>query len=85
MTSDEWSARWKRNDDLPGCLRCGSTHTKEHHFTQTWYASKLPAGKAQDNTPCALLFLISQVQTEEEVGERAAVLGLPRLFMEKLR
>lgn len=37
MTVEEWSSRWKRNDDLPACLRCGGTHTKEHHFTQTWW------------------------------------------------
>lgn len=34
MSVDEWSARWKRNDDFPECLNCGSTNTKEHHFTQ---------------------------------------------------
>lgn len=38
MTVDEWSARWKSNDDFPECLSCGSTTTKEHHFTQTWYS-----------------------------------------------
>lgn len=38
MAVQEWSSRWKRNDDLPQCLRCGSKNTKEHHFTQTWYA-----------------------------------------------
>merc|ERR1711934_1138770 len=36
MTVDEWSARWKRNDDFPDCLACGSLNTKEHHFIQTW-------------------------------------------------
>jgi hypothetical protein len=34
MTINEWSARWKRNDDFPECLKCGSNNTKEHHFTQ---------------------------------------------------
>lgn len=34
MTIDEWSSRWKRNDDFPDCLNCGSKNTKEHHFTQ---------------------------------------------------
>ncbi len=34
MTVDEWSARWKRNDDFKECLSCSSTNTKEHHFTQ---------------------------------------------------
>ena len=24
------------NDDLPDCLSCGSTETKEHHFVQSW-------------------------------------------------
>merc|ERR1712241_1194877 len=36
MTVDEWSARWKRNEDFPDCLACGSLNTKEHHFIQTW-------------------------------------------------
>merc|ERR1712017_52476 len=36
MTVDEWSCRWKRNDDFPDCLACGSLNTKEHHFIQTW-------------------------------------------------
>ncbi|GMH40985.1 hypothetical protein BSKO_08895 [Bryopsis sp. KO-2023] len=40
MTVDEWSARWKRNDDFPECLSCGSKSTKEHHFTQTWCRGK---------------------------------------------
>jgi hypothetical protein len=34
MTVDEWSARWKKNDDIADCLNCGSLNTKEHHFTQ---------------------------------------------------
>ena len=34
MTVHEWAARWKRNDDYPDCLSCGSSNTKEHHFTQ---------------------------------------------------
>lgn len=34
MSVAEWSARWKRNDDFPECLGCGSKNTKEHHFTQ---------------------------------------------------
>ena len=34
MTVDEWSSRWKRNDDFPDRLNCGSKNTKEHHFTQ---------------------------------------------------
>ena len=34
MTVDEWAARWKRNEDFPDCLSCGSLNTKEHHFTQ---------------------------------------------------
>lgn len=36
MTVTEWSARWKRNEDFPDCLACGSLNTKEHHFIQTW-------------------------------------------------
>ena len=36
MTVDEWSARWKRNDDFPECLNCGGSNTKEHHFMQVW-------------------------------------------------
>lgn len=40
MTVDEWSSRWKRNDDFPDCLACGSTNTKEHHFNQTWCRGK---------------------------------------------
>lgn len=40
MTVDEWSSRWKRNDDLPDCLNCGSKNTKEHHFNQTWCRGK---------------------------------------------
>merc|ERR1712144_184546 len=36
MTVDEWSCRWKRNEDFPDCLACGSLNTKEHHFIQTW-------------------------------------------------
>ena len=34
MSVDEWSARWKQNEDFPECLNCGSKNTKEHHFTQ---------------------------------------------------
>ena len=34
MSVAEWSARWKRNDDFPDCLNCGSLNTKEHHFIQ---------------------------------------------------
>lgn len=34
MTVEEWASRWKRNDDFPDCLQCGSTNTKEHHFIQ---------------------------------------------------
>jgi hypothetical protein len=34
MTVDEWAKRWKRNDDIPECLSCGSLNTKEHHFVQ---------------------------------------------------
>jgi len=40
MTVDEWSSRWKRNDDFPNCLACGSNNTKEHHFNQTWCRGK---------------------------------------------
>ncbi|KAK9812882.1 hypothetical protein WJX72_005182 [[Myrmecia] bisecta] len=40
MSVDEWSARWKRNDDFPDCLACSSKNTKEHHFTQTWCRGK---------------------------------------------
>mmetsp|Transcript_39967 Transcript_39967/g.55557 ORF Transcript_39967/g.55557 Transcript_39967/m.55557 type:complete len:154 (+) Transcript_39967:170-631(+) len=40
MTIDEWTSRWKRNDDFPDCLACGSKNTKEHHFTQTWCRGK---------------------------------------------
>ena len=35
MTVDEWSARWKRNDDFANCLQCDGTNTKEHHFIHT--------------------------------------------------
>ena len=38
MTINEWSARWKRNDDFPECLKCRSNNTKEHHFTQVGLA-----------------------------------------------
>ena len=38
MTVDEWAKRWKRNDDFPECLSCGSKNTKEHHFTQVWHS-----------------------------------------------
>ena len=34
MSVAEWSSRWKRNDDFPECLNCGSLNTKEHHFIQ---------------------------------------------------
>lgn len=34
MSVAEWSSRWKRNDDFPDCLNCGSLNTKEHHFIQ---------------------------------------------------
>ena len=34
MTVNEWSARWKRNDDFTDCLHCSGQNTKEHHFTQ---------------------------------------------------
>ena len=37
MTVDEWASRWKRNEDFPDCLSCGSKNTKEHHFTQVMY------------------------------------------------
>merc|ERR1711982_117278 len=40
MTVDEWSSRWKRNDDFADCLACGSNNTKEHHFNQTWCRGK---------------------------------------------
>ena len=40
MTVDEWISRWKQNERLPDCLSCGSTDTKEHHFTQTWCRGK---------------------------------------------
>ena len=41
MTVDEWSSRWKRNDDYPECLHCGSTSaTRECHFVQTWCRAK---------------------------------------------
>jgi 5-methylcytosine-specific restriction endonuclease McrA len=41
MTIDEWSARWKRNDDYPACANCGGTGaTREHHFVQTWCRGK---------------------------------------------
>jgi hypothetical protein len=48
MTINEWSARWKRNDDLPECLKCGGSNTKEHHFTQV-AGSKLSSATT-DNT-----------------------------------
>jgi len=34
MSVAEWSSRWKRNDDFPDCLSCGSLNTKAHHFIQ---------------------------------------------------
>ena len=40
MTVAEWTSRWKQNDRFPDCLACGSTNTKEHHFTQTWCRGK---------------------------------------------
>lgn len=36
MAVEEYTALWKRNDDFPDCLACGSLNTKEHHFVQTW-------------------------------------------------
>lgn len=41
MSVDEWASRWKRNDDFPVCLKCGSNDTKEHHFTQVCYCYAL--------------------------------------------
>lgn len=41
MTVDEWSSRWKRNEDYPLCLHCGdSKNTRECHFVQTWCRAK---------------------------------------------
>merc|ERR1711920_459911 len=40
MTVAEWADNWKRNDDFPMCLACGSHNTKEHHFIQTWCRGK---------------------------------------------
>ena len=40
MTVDEWISRWKQKERFPHCLSCGSTDTKEHHFTQTWCRGK---------------------------------------------
>lgn len=40
MTVGEYVSRWKRNDDFPECLSCGSTATKEHHFVQSWCRGK---------------------------------------------
>eukprot|EP00210_Caulerpa_lentillifera_P005308 g5071.t1 len=40
MTVEEWSDRWKVNEDFPICLHCGSTNTREHHFVQTWCRGK---------------------------------------------
>ena len=40
MTVDEWSARWKRNDDFPACAHCGGTRTRECAFAQTWCRGK---------------------------------------------
>lgn len=34
MSVEEWAGRWKPNADFPACLRCSSTNTKEHYFTQ---------------------------------------------------
>jgi hypothetical protein len=40
MTVDEWISRWKPKERFPDCLSCGSTNTKEHHFSQTWCRGK---------------------------------------------
>lgn len=40
MSVDEWAARWRRSDEFPDCLGCGSRNTKEHAFTQTWCRGK---------------------------------------------
>ncbi|PNW81318.1 hypothetical protein CHLRE_07g350926v5 [Chlamydomonas reinhardtii] len=42
MSVEEWSRRWKRNDDFPHCLApgCGGADTREHYFTQTWCRGK---------------------------------------------
>lgn len=34
MSVAEWAARWKRSEEFPDCLACGSSNTKEHAFTQ---------------------------------------------------
>lgn len=90
MTVNEWSARWKRNEDFPNCLHCDSNNTKEHHFIQTWY---LVLHFCSANPTCALhlvnytaqtLRIGIQVQAEEEVGKRAVVLRLSCLLLEKL-
>ena len=39
MTVAEFTDSWKRNDDYPDCLACGSLNTREHHFIQTWCRS----------------------------------------------
>lgn len=40
MSVDEWTARFKRSEEFPDCLGCGSTATKEHAFTQSWCQGK---------------------------------------------
>ena len=40
ISTFRWAARWKRNDDYPDCLACGSMNTKEHHFMQAWCRGK---------------------------------------------
>ena len=52
MSVEEWSARWKRNDDFPECLACGSKNTKEHHFTQVPTSPE----NCRDFSSCKLLF-----------------------------
>ena len=50
MTVDEWISRWKQNERFPDCLSCGSTNTKEHHFSQSWCRGKK---KFESETICA--------------------------------
>ena len=73
MTVDEWAGRWKRNDDFPDCLNCGSKSTKEHHFTQVLHwASSFSFPCARVNRKSDLigsLAFADVVPWEKEVGE----------------
>jgi len=92
MTVDEWISRWKPNERFPDCLSCGSTNTKEHHFSQTWCRGKK---KFESETICCECHMWSwrsyadpdfltpeeydKLKWEKMVAEHARQLGDARL------